>query len=55
MAIGHGLVVTALLYLAQLVIGAFSDGFVWPFSVWWGMLACLPGIGMGIWALVNNQ
>lgn len=48
--VGQGLAVTFVLYLLEVVIGALSQGFHLPFSVWWGMVASVPGIAMAAWA-----
>lgn len=42
----QGLVVVGVLYLIQAVVQAFVPTWHLPFSVWWGLLFCLPGIAM---------
>lgn len=53
-AIVHGLLATFALFAIELIVSAFADGFSWPFSVWWGMVAMLPGLAIAVIAAMND-
>lgn len=42
----QGLVLVGLLALLQAVVQAFCPEWLLPFSIWWGLLLCLPGLAM---------
>ncbi len=49
----HGLVAVGALALLQAIVQAFAPAWHLPFSVWWGLLAALPGLGFA--AFLSRQ
>lgn len=52
LAIGaiHGLIVVGALAILEALVQAFRPAWELPFSIWWGMLFCLPGIAFALLA-----
>jgi hypothetical protein len=46
----HGFLVVGLLALIQAIVQAFRPEWVLPFSIWWGLLFCLPGLAWTVFA-----
>ena len=45
-ALVQGLALVGVLAIIQAIVQAFAPTWHLPFSVWWGMLLCLPGLAM---------
>lgn len=46
----QGLTIVGILALLEVVVQAFRPEWSLPFSVWWGLLFCLPGIALAAYA-----
>ena len=46
----QGLLAVGALYLIQSIVQAFRPEWHLPFSPWWGLITCLPGIGFAVFA-----
>lgn len=42
----QGIGVVALFAIVKSLGEAFAPSYVFPFNIWWGLLMCLPGLGM---------
>ncbi len=42
----QGLALVAGLAVTEAIVQAFKPAFELPFSIWWGLLMCLPGLVM---------
>lgn len=47
----QGGVAVGLLALLQAVVQAFRPEWELPFSIWWGLLFCLPGLAWTVFAV----